>query len=164
MNRTQTIMLRQVIDLSTTATTIKVPAGYYAIFNATHYEVDANIYCPIGTVVFEALLLVEDPNDVFLILVDFQSIGGSSTFRHFEPFSINGMGNSDVIDPVTGDVSIIITTDQTLNSNDTVCEFQLTVLVATGFDTQSVTTNAIVHKRGDSVDDSTGDLKKNKMS
>ena len=91
---------------------------------------------------FEALLLIEDPNDVFLVLVDFQGVGGD-----FEPFSINGMGHSDVIDPVTGDVWVIIVTDQTLNPNGTTCEFQL-VALATGVDTQSETINVTVHKRG----------------
>ncbi|XP_065913242.1 uncharacterized protein [Dysidea avara] len=43
-----------------------IPTGYFTIFNATHYEFDVNVYCPIGTVVFEGCILVEDPNTVQL--------------------------------------------------------------------------------------------------
>ena len=36
-----------------------VPIGYYAIFNATHYEFDVSVYSPVGTVVFEALIFLK---------------------------------------------------------------------------------------------------------
>jgi len=121
-----------------------VPTGYFATFNATHYEFDISMYCPIGTVVFEAMHFYENPDDIQLALVDFSS-GTTGTIRDFEPFSLNGMGNGAVVGP---DGLITLTTDQLLNANDVTYDFSLSSLVTTGAITESITAIVIVHKKG----------------
>ena len=37
-----------------------VSPGYYIAFNATEYEFDVDVHSPVGTVVFEVLLIVEN--------------------------------------------------------------------------------------------------------
>ena len=119
-----------------------VPTGYFAIFNATHYEFDISVYCPIGTVVFEAMHFYENPDDIQLALVDFSS-GTTGTIGDFEAFSLYGMGNGAVVGP---DGLITVTTDQLLNASDTTCDFSLSSLVTTGAITDSITAIVIVHK------------------
>jgi len=58
--------------------------------------------------VFEALLLVEDPDEVFLVLVDFYA-----GYPDHRSFAINGM-NSGEFDSITGDLLVTITTDEVL--------------------------------------------------
>ena len=110
-------------------TLFSVPTGYYAIFNATHYEFDINVYSPVGTVVFEALILVENPDDVSIVLVDFQA-GYLSTISDFEPFSINRMGNTGEFYLIFGNVVVTVTTDQILVPYDTrlIYQFQLSCI------------------------------------
>ena len=65
-----------------------VPSGYLIAPNATEYEFDVNVYSPVGTVVFEALLIAENSiNDFVLVIANF---AGAET--EFGPYSINGMG------------------------------------------------------------------------
>ena len=98
---------------------------------------------------FEALILVEEPNDVGLVLVDFQTLASGSTTRDIGPFSINGMGNSDVFDPVTGDILLTITTDQVLDPDDenVIDQFELSSL-AVGDRTVSETAIVILYEIG----------------
>jgi len=128
-----------------------VPSGYLTIFNATHYEFDVNVYSPIGTVVFEALLLVEMTDERGIVLVDFQDSAGTGGVGDIEPFSINGMGNSDVISPVTGDVLITITTDELLNHTDTnvIYRFQVVSLASIGSTTESEAADVILYEIGE---------------
>ena len=62
---------------------ITVPtSGYIAMFNATQYEVDVNVYAPVGTVVFTALVFVENPDNLHYM--------GIYTYP-LSQFSVNGM-------------------------------------------------------------------------
>ena len=122
-----------------------VSTGYFATFNATHYEFDISVYCPIGTVVFEAMHFYENPDDIQLALVDFQASSSTGTIGDFEAFSLNGMGNGAVVGP---DGLITVTTDQLVNASDTTCDFSLASLVTTGAITESITAIVIVHKKG----------------
>ena len=97
---------------------------------------------------FEAMHFYENPDDIQLALVDFQTAGSdgtTGTIGDFEPFSLNGMGNGAVVGP---DGLITVTTDQLLNANDTTCDFSLSSLVTTGARTEPITAIVIVHKKG----------------
>ena len=54
--------------MSSYATIFLLAPPYIGLFNATEYEFDINIYSPIGTVVFEALFII-NPN----VTVDYLS-------------------------------------------------------------------------------------------
>ena len=49
-------------------------AGYFVTFNATEYEFDVNVYSPIETVTFQAILITErlDPNNDQVNRYEFQ--------------------------------------------------------------------------------------------
>jgi len=97
------------------------------MLNATHYEFDVNVYSPIGTVVFEALVLLEYPEDVLIVLVDFQgTVGGG-----FRPYSISGMGQHGTFNgDFTDDILINVTLEQELDPNDRrdIYQFHLSLL------------------------------------
>ena len=85
---------------------------------------------------------------MFLVLVDFEdhylaTIGG------FEPFSINGIGNSAEFYPISEDIILTITTDRVLVSYDNrlLYQFQLSFL-ATGIVTVSHIVTVILHEIG----------------
>ena len=105
------------------------------------------MYSPVGTVVFEGLVLVENPDDVFIVLVDFQTSVGD--IQNFEPFSINGMDNNGVFSSITGDELLSITTDQVLDHIDTdvYYHFQLSVL-STGVRTIVVEASVLLYEIG----------------
>jgi len=95
--------------------TYTVSAGYFVILNATEYEFDVNVYSPVGTVVFEAILIAENPGDLS-ILVRF-----AGSISEFGPYSINGesttfstilFGNPQMT------TTLIITLDTELDPND----------------------------------------------
>ena len=91
-----------------------VPTGYCAILNATHYEFDVNVYSPIGTVVFEILILFENPEDVLIVFVDFWG-----TIGEFRPYSINEMGQySTFCDNFTDGIITNVTLRQELDPGD----------------------------------------------
>ena len=94
---------------------------------------------------FEAMLFYENPDDIQLALVDFQTSGTTGTIGDFEPFSLNEMGNGAVVGP---DGLITVTTDQLLNASDATCDFSLASLVTTGARTESIPAIVIVHKIG----------------
>jgi len=115
------------------------------------------VYCPIGTILFEASILLEDPSDVGLVLVDFMSgdtdggrTGGSS--REFEPYSINGMGNNDQYSPpFTSQVSVNISLDMELNHNDSEVLYQFTLsILVTGGTINSTEVGVCLHEIGKS--------------
>ena len=100
---------------------------------------------------FEALLLVEMADERGIVLVDFQDSTGTGSVGDIEPFSINGMGNSDVISPVTGDVLITITTDELLNHTDAkvIFRFQVVSLASIGSTTESEAADVILYEIGE---------------
>ena len=102
-----------------------VSPGYTLRFNATEYEFDINVYTPIETVVFEALIIAEDANDLVLMGVNF---GGSEA--DYGPFSINGMDVSLTLQfPFSTNTLLTIATDQRLypDDNEAVYEFSINV-------------------------------------
>ena len=122
-----------------------VSPGYITTFNATQYEFDVNVYSPVGTVVFESLLVVENINDLLIMIVNFE---GS---RHeFVPFSLNGMGDSVTFDVVKTNILLTITLDETLNPNDTTVEYNFTLqYFIAGFDiSQSGSVNVLLYEVG----------------
>ena len=90
-------------------------AGYLIAPNATEYEFDLNVYSPVGTVVFEALLVAEiDISNFVLIIVRFD---GAQT--DFGPYSINGMDTEVQFTPlITTAPLLTIRLDEALDPND----------------------------------------------
>ena len=75
---------------------------------------------------FEALVFVENPDDVFLVLVGFYT-----GYQDYAPFSINEMDYNDIFYyPIPGDLLVTIRTDQILSvyDNKMVYQFQLECL------------------------------------
>ena len=86
----------------------------YVLPNATHYEFDVNVYSPIGTVVFEALVFIENPNDAIIVYLFF-----NGPYQNFRPFSINGMNDVSYFDTmISGELLFTITTDELLSLSD----------------------------------------------
>ena len=93
---------------------VLVSTGYYIALNASEYEFDVNVYSPVGTVVFEALLIAENVNDLLTVGVNF---AGRQTA--FGPYSINGMDTEVTFDaPITSSPLLTIRLDETLDPND----------------------------------------------
>ena len=92
------------------------------MFNATEYEFDVNVYSPIGTVVFEVLLLVENPNNMLLLLVDLVGM-------IVNIFSFNGMGNFVEFfgTSISENITLAITLDETLNPDDRNVTYQFSL-------------------------------------
>ena len=121
-------------------------AGYYIAFNASEYKFDVNVYSPVGTVVFEALLVAENINDLLTIAVNF---AGAST--EFGPYSINEMDTEDTFDvPITSNPLLTIRLDETLDPNDDQVEYTFTIdYVAAGFTRiRSQSVDVILHEIG----------------
>ena len=97
-----------------------VPAGYIITFNATEYEFDVNVYSPIGTVVFEALLIAENINNFFTISVTFS--GDDET--QYSPYSINGMNQVRLDFPISTNPLLTIGLDERLNSTDQQLDYE----------------------------------------
>jgi len=128
-------------------------AGYFVTFNATEYEFDVNVYSPIETVTFQAILITENPGDLSLISVNFD---GAVT--EYSAYTINDAPN----DPKTSIVTFLqpsietntlltIALDERLDpNNDQVnrYEFQLTYFVATNSTQMTGEINVILHEIG----------------
>ena len=97
-----------------------VSTGYTITYNATQYEFDVNVYSPVGTVVFQALLIAEDINSFFTISVRFD--GNPS---QYSPYSINGTDRFDF--PISMNPLLTITLDETLNSTDEQVDYEFTL-------------------------------------
>ena len=91
---------------------------------------------------FEALL-VENPDDLFFVLVEF-----NSGYPDYRPFAINGM-NHDEYYSVTGDLLVTITTDEILSlyDNNMVYQFQLSS-ISLGSRTVQDVCSIILHEKG----------------
>jgi len=87
-----------------------VPVGYHAILNATQYEFDINVYSPVGTTVFKALVIEESPGDIF---------------------AVDSAGLPTQFNKITSNTTIIITLNTPLNPSDeaVVYRFMLTAIV-----------------------------------
>jgi len=130
-----------------------VSAGYFVTFNATEYEFDVNVYSPLGTVVFQAILIAENPGNLSILSVNFH---GAVT--EYGPYTINDAPN----DPKTSIVTFLqpsiemntlltITLDEPLDpNNDQVnhYEFQLFYFAATNSIQITDEINIILHEIG----------------
>ena len=90
-----------------------VTPGYALAFNATEYEFDISVYSPVGTVVFEALLFVENPNNFTLIGVNFAGVE-----TEYSPYSINGMNLAVGFFSFRRTHSLTIALDEVLDLSD----------------------------------------------
>ena len=122
-----------------------VPPGYLITYNATEYEFDVNVYSPIGTVVFEALLVAENISDFLTIIFNF-----AGAAAEFGPYSINEMDTQ-----VTFDISIeinpllTIRLDEALNPQDGDVIYEFTIdYIAAGAQVKSDSVNVILHEVG----------------
>ena len=90
-----------------------VSAGYCITPNATEYEFDVNASSPIGTVVFEVLLIIEN-------IIDFNfTIVANLTGQGSSPYSINGMDVVVVLHPpFRTNPLLMIALDEALDPND----------------------------------------------
>ena len=91
-------------------------AGYSITPNATEYEFNVNVYSPVGAVVFEVLLIVEDISNFEsgTIIVDLAGLASE-----YEPYAINGMERQVIFDSPTENPLITISLRTALNPNDT---------------------------------------------
>jgi len=100
-----------------------VSAGYFVTPNATEYEFDFNVYSPLGTVVFEAIFIAENPDDLLILSANFD---GQQT--NYDPFSINGetdpTSSVSFNPPITTNTLLTITLDQILDPTDGEVDFE----------------------------------------
>ena len=124
-----------------------VSVGYVLEFNATEYEFDVSAYSPVGTVVFEALLFVENQNTFITIAAGF-----TGTELEYLPYSINGMNLSVTIMSFRRSHLLRIALDETLDLNDeeAIYEFRLDVVGVPlqGSMNTELSANVIVHEIG----------------
>ena len=105
-----------------------MPAGYLIELNATEYEFDVNVYSPVGTVVFEALFVAENINELVTILVRF-----AGNLSELALFSINETGMDSVTfnSPIETNPLLTITLDEALDPNDDQVVYTFTLDYAT---------------------------------
>ena len=111
-----------------------VSPGYIVAFNATEYEFDVNVYSPNGTVVFEALIFAENPNNIRIMSAAFRG----SEVNH-GPYSINGMDGSTEVNPIRSNNLLTIRMNETLDPNDNEAVYEF-ILTAVAFNFQFVAT------------------------
>ena len=99
-----------------------VSPGYGITFNATEYEFDVNVYSPVGTVVFEALIVAENASSLVMLGAGFN--GSEPNFGHF---SINGMDFVAEILPIRSSNLLTIRIAESLDPqhNESVYEFSI---------------------------------------
>ena len=123
-----------------------VLTGYNITFNATEYEFDVSVHSPVGTVVFEALLIVEDFNDLLII-----------TATHSGPplYSINGAGTQVVFDSsIRTNPLLMITLTEILNADDENVYYNFTIhyyAVTLTSDDHADSVNVVLHEIGKSM-------------
>ena len=90
-----------------------VSPGYIIAYNATEYEFDVNVNTPVGTAVFDALIIIEDLPNTITVVVNLVGSNANS-------FAINGMNRQLTFLPVdTLETPLLtITLNETLDAND----------------------------------------------
>ena len=121
-----------------------VSPGYIITFNASEYEFDVNVYSPVGTVVFEALLVTENLTELATLTANFR--GNVDDYSHY---SLNGMDETVIIDlPFPSNPLITIALDESLEDNDDEITYEFGIDVAafslTGF--RELRANVILHE------------------
>ena len=121
------------------------PTGYIITFNATEYEFDVSVLSSVGTIVFYALLVVENLTEFVLITVNFSGA----------PFySINDAGTEVMFDlPITNPLLTIALTE-ILNSDDENVDYYFTMHYSAVTDNgveYANSVNVILHEIGKSM-------------
>ena len=123
-----------------------VSPGYYIASNATEYEFDVNVYSPNGTVVFEALLLLENLTDITIIRVKF--VG------NVDNYFINGMNTEVNIFPIEtlANPLLTVTLNGALDPNDNTTDYNFMIEYVAESATQTTdytgVVNVILHEIG----------------
>ena len=117
-----------------------VLTGYNITFNATEYEFDVSVYSTVGTVVFDALLIVE--NFDALVVITVSSSG-------FPLYSINEADTQVVFELPRTNPLLTITLSEVLNLDDENVDYNFTIHYDAVIDTGSV--NVILHEIGKSI-------------
>ena len=104
------------------------------------------MYSPIGTVVFEALIIVENINDLLLVMI----VNFEGSRQELMSFSLNGMGDSVTFDVIATNILLTITLNETLSPNDMNVDYNFTLqYVAAGLDVfQSGSVNILLYETG----------------
>ena len=123
-----------------------VSPGYIIAYNATEYEFDVNVYSPVGTAVFDALLMIEHLPDTIIVVV--KLVGGDAN-----SFAINGMNRELTFLPVDilENPLLTITLNETLDANDENMDynFMITYFATTTPNTHyEDSVNVILHEIG----------------
>ena len=120
--------------------------GYNIIFNATEYEFDVSVYSPNGTVVFEALLLVEDLSVITVIRVNF--VG------NVDNYYVNGMNTEVNFFPIEtlANPLLTVTLNGALDPNDNTTDYNFMIEYVADSATQTTdhtgVVNVILHEIG----------------
>ena len=123
-----------------------VSSGYIIAYNATEYEFDVNVYSPVGTAVFDALIIIEDLPSTVIVVV--KLVGGSA-----DSFAVNGINRELTFLPVDTleNPLLTITLNETLDANDENTDYNFMI---TYFATSATLThyedsvNIILHEIG----------------
>ena len=121
-----------------------VSSGYVITFNASEYEFDVNVYSPVGTIVFEALFITENLNELATLTANFR--GGPANYG---PYSINGMDNTVIIDlPFSSHPLLSIALAESLEDDDDEITYDFSIDVGAftfrGF--REFSANVILHE------------------
>ena len=123
-----------------------VTPGYVLVFSATEYEFDVSVYSPVGTVVFEALLFVENTNNFTSIVANFAGTG-----TEYSPFSINGDNLAATFFVIERDHLLRVTAlDEVLDLNDEEAIYEFSI-DAVGFfqgGSRELRADVIIHEIG----------------
>ena len=127
-----------------------VSPGYVITFNATEYEFDINVYSPNRTtVVFEALLITENLNELNTLTANFR---GSR--EEYGRYSLNGMDETVVISSFPSNPLLTIALDESLENDDDEITYNFGIDVAaftsSGF--EELSANVILHEIGKILD------------
>ena len=112
-----------------------VSPGYNITLNATEYEFDVDVHSPVGSVVFEALLIVENMIDNIVTRV-------ADNRDNYGPYSINFISTT----------LLTVTVDEDLDPNDDTMNYCFNISYELGTTTVLViykgSANVILHEIG----------------
>ena len=121
-----------------------VSPGYVIRFNASEYEFDVNVYSPVGAVVFEALLITENLNELATLTANFHGHPEA-----YGPYSLNGMDATVIIDlPFPSILLLLIALDESLQDDDDeiTYDFSIDVVAFALTSFREISANVILHE------------------
>ena len=128
-----------------------VSTGYLITFNATEYEFDINVYSPNRTtVVFEALLITENLNELATLTANFRGAP-----EEYGRYSLNEMDETVRINsPFPSNPLLTIALDESLEDNDDeiTYDFGIDVVAFTLRGNKELSANVILHEIGKLLD------------